>query len=231
MHRRPTIAVCAVVVVLAAVVALLARHAEQPAAADARAAVTATSVPTPAPSTVPSPPVVTTPTSPAASTAPSTAPTTPIAGGMPDPVGEVTGPAGACPGDGHGAVVDRAGQRAWLCDGATLAAELPITSAWTMPDAGTYAVYAKDLKAWSTFGGHASTMTHFVAFARGERTGARIAFHSVPTLADGAYAQPLQSVGDPSRRGESSGCIRLLPEDSVRVWDWLSIGDQVRVVS
>ena len=100
-----------------------------------------------------------------------------------------------------------------------------------MPDPGTYPVYAKDLAATSNFGGHFSRMTHFVAFTTGERTGARIAFHSVPTLNDATFVQSLDSVGDLGRRGESSGCIRVLPDDAVRIWDWLSIGDEVRVIS
>ncbi|MFM7252307.1 MAG: L,D-transpeptidase [Ilumatobacteraceae bacterium] len=31
--------------------------------------------------------------------------------------------------------------------------------------------------------------------------------------------------------GASAGCIRVLPDDAVRIWDWLSIGDLVRVIS
>ncbi len=141
------------------------------------------------------------------------------------------GSADACPDTDHGAIVDRAEQRAWLCDHGVAVAEMPITSAWTMPDPGTYPVYAKDLNASSTFGGHFSRMTHFVAFTAGKRTGARIAFHSVPTLNSGAFVQPLASVGELGRRGESSGCIRLLPDDATRVWAWLSVGDDVHVVS
>ena len=40
----------------------------------------------------------------------------------------------------------------------------------------------KSMHASSRFGGHYSTMTHFVAFTRGEKTGARVAFHTVPVL-------------------------------------------------
>jgi hypothetical protein len=53
----------------------------------------------------------------------------------------------------------------------------------------------------------------------------------VPKLSDGSYAQPLDSVGEASMRGQSHGCIRVLPDDSVKIWDWLSIGQQVRVIS
>ena len=64
-----------------------------------------------------------------------------------------------------------------------------------------------------------------------DRSRARIAFHSVPTLNDATFVQSLDSVGDLGRRGESSGCIRVLPDDAVRIWDWLSIGDEVHVIS
>ena len=57
----------------------------------------------------------------------------------------------------------------------------------------------QDMHTSSTFGGHYSTMTHFVAFTRGENTGARIAFHTVPVLRNGEYVQPLESVGTEER--------------------------------
>jgi hypothetical protein len=136
-----------------------------------------------------------------------------------------------CPASGHGAVIDRINQRGALCADGRITYRFPITSAWSQPDPGTYPVYAKDLHASSTFGGHYSTMTHFVAFTRGKYKGARIAFHSVPTLNDGSYVQPLDSVGTEAMHGKSSGCIRVLPNDSVTIWNWLAKGDKVRVIS
>jgi lipoprotein-anchoring transpeptidase ErfK/SrfK len=140
-------------------------------------------------------------------------------------------PGEGCPAVGPAAVVDRNAQRAWLCDSGQIVSTFPMTSAWTMPDPGTYAVYAKDMNASSNFGGHFSTMTHFVAFTYGKNTGARVAFHSMPVLTSGEFVQPLDSVGDRSRRGESSGCIRVLPDDAVRIWDSLAIGDAVVVLN
>jgi hypothetical protein len=140
-------------------------------------------------------------------------------------------PGEGCPTVGPAAVVDRNAQRAWLCDSGQIVSTFPMTSAWTMPDPGTYAVYAKDMNASSNFGGHFSTMTHFVAFTYGKNTGARVAFHSMPVLTSGEFVQPLESVGDRSRRGESSGCIRVLPDDAVRIWDSLAIGDAVVVLN
>jgi peptidoglycan hydrolase-like protein with peptidoglycan-binding domain len=136
-----------------------------------------------------------------------------------------------CATEGNSAVVDRFNQRAWLCDAGAITKVMPITSAWSQPDPGTYEVYAKDLNASSTLTGEYSTMTHFVAFTYGKFKGARIAFHSVPKYSDGEYVQPLDSVGTSELQGDSSGCIRVLPDDAELIWDWLDVGDTVTVVS
>ncbi|MBI4932862.1 MAG: murein L,D-transpeptidase [Actinobacteria bacterium] len=136
-----------------------------------------------------------------------------------------------CPSTGHGAIVDRANQRGALCENGAITYQFPLTSAWSQPDPGVYPVYAKDLNASSNFGGHYSTMTHFVAFTRGKYKGARIAFHSVPKLSNGDWVMPLDGVGTEQYHGESSGCIRVLPDDAVKIWDWLSSGDEVHVIS
>ena len=136
-----------------------------------------------------------------------------------------------CAETGRSAVVDRFNQRAWICDDGAITETFPITSAWSQPDPGTYEVYAKDMNASSTLTGEYSTMTHFVAFTYGKYQGARIAFHSVPTYSNGEYVQPLDSVGSDELRGDSSGCIRVLPEDAQMIWDLLDIGDTVIVAS
>jgi hypothetical protein len=132
---------------------------------------------------------------------------------------------------GHSAVIDRANQRTWLCNDGKVSATFVMTSAITQPDPGTYKVYAKDLNSSSLLTGKYSTMTHFVAFTYGKYTGARIAFHSIPQYSDGQYVQPLDSVGTAAKRGASSGCIRVLYDDSVRIWNWLAMGDPVIVIS
>jgi hypothetical protein len=136
-----------------------------------------------------------------------------------------------CPDTDRAVLVDRANQVGWFCADGKLTEEFPITSAWSQPDPGTYAVYAKDLNASSNLTGQYSTMTHFVAFTKGKYKGARIAFHSVPKYANGEYVQPLDSVGTEALHGASSGCIRVLPDDAVKIWDYLDIGDTVRVIS
>lgn len=139
--------------------------------------------------------------------------------------------ASQCPDTSHAALVDRANQVGWLCVDGALTESFPLTSAWSQPDPGTYEVYAKDLNASSTLTGQYSTMTHFVAFTKGKYRGARIAFHSVPKYSNGEYVQPLDSVGTEAQHGASSGCIRVLPDDAVMIWDHLAIGDKVRVIS
>ena len=136
-----------------------------------------------------------------------------------------------CPATPHAAVIDRDRQRAYLCDNGVALPEFVVTTAIGQPDPGTYPVYAKSMHASSRLGGHYSTMTHFVAFTRGEDTGARVAFHTVPVLRDGEYVQPLASVGTQLHFGDSAGCIRVLPEEGQVIWDWLQKGDEVRVVT
>ena len=136
-----------------------------------------------------------------------------------------------CPDTSHAAIVDRANQRGWLCADGALVTEFKLTSAWSQPDPGTYEVYAKDLNASSTISGSYSTMTHFVAFTRGKYKGARIAFHSMPKNSNGDYLQPLDTLGTEEAHGLSAGCIRVHPDDAVKIWDWLSMGDEVRVIS
>lgn len=128
-------------------------------------------------------------------------------------------------------VVDRDRQRSWFCEGTEVTHVFPVTTARSQPDPGVYEVYAKDMHTSSTFGGGYSTMTHFVAFTRGKFQGARVAFHSVPVYRDGSWVQPLESVGSPDRFGDSSGCIRALPADAEAIWDWLDVGDLVRVIT
>jgi hypothetical protein len=136
-----------------------------------------------------------------------------------------------CPESGRSAVVDRFNQRAWLCEDGAITEVMPMTSAITQPDPGTYQVYAKDLNASSNISGDYSEMTHFVAFTYGKYQGARIAFHSIPKYRNGEFVQPLDSVGTQELYGASSGCIRVLPEDAEMIWNWLDIGDTVKVVT
>jgi hypothetical protein len=137
----------------------------------------------------------------------------------------------SCPEAGHGAVIDRDAQRGWLCTNGIAEPKFPITTALTQPDPGRYRVYAKDRITTSTFGGHFSYLDNFVAFARGKYTGARVAFHAVPRTAQGRPYQPYDTVGSPDWHGASSGCIRVLPDQSAVIWNHLRIGDPVIVIT
>lgn len=137
----------------------------------------------------------------------------------------------SCPKTRHGAVVDRARQRAWLCDNGRPLSEFAITSAKDQPDPGKYKVYSKSVKAYSYASGSYTTMTYFTAFARGEKTGARVGFHSVPKYRSGAYIQPLSSVGSMEMFGKTAGCVRVRPTQAVTIFRWLRIGDSVVVIS
>ncbi len=229
-------AVAAVLAVLAAVVPLLVSLVHAGSAAGPAPTVSTTTTTTSsttsttrAPFTKLSVPAATSPSEPRMT--PSSEPDTvstkattlePAASGTLDP---------HCAAHGHSALVDRKRQRTWLCTDGRRGPEMPATTAWSMPDPGTYHVYAKDLNATSTFGGHFSRMTHFVAFSYGKRTKARVAFHSLPVLNNGQFVQPLDSVGDLRQRGESNGCIRVRPDDAVAIWDHLAIGDAVIVLN
>jgi hypothetical protein len=136
-----------------------------------------------------------------------------------------------CPDSGHAAVIDRTAQRAWLCDAGSAHPRFPITTALNQPDPGTYRVYGKSRLTTSTFGGHFSYLDNFVAFARGKFTGARVGFHAVPRRADGTPYQPYDTVGTPGWYGDSSGCIRVVPDQSRLIWDHLAIGDVVKVIT
>ena len=137
----------------------------------------------------------------------------------------------SCPATGRSAVIDRFNQRTWLCESGEITDVMPMTSALSQPDPGTYEVYAKDMNASSTLSGEYSEMTHFVAFTYGKYQGARIVFHSIPTYPNGEFIQPLDSVGTSALHGASSGCIRVLPDDAELIWNWLDVGDTVTVVT
>jgi hypothetical protein len=150
--------------------------------------------------------------------------------GTPRPTQAPPDPA-TCPATAHGAVVDRASQRAWLCTDGQIVRVMAVTTARDQPDPGVYPVYAEDLQTTSWAGGHTSILDRFVAFTRGKYEGARIGFHAVPHLRDGTLLQPLETVGTQALFGASSGCIRVRPADALAVWDHLAVGDEIHVIT
>jgi lipoprotein-anchoring transpeptidase ErfK/SrfK len=210
------------------------------ASVDASVDTTVDTVPT-ATTVTPTAPPVTRPatrqTSTTSTTTTTTTTTTAAAATVPTLPG-YSGPPGAlppdpatCPATAHGAVVDRELQRGWLCENGAITYVFPITTAISQPDPGEYPVYARDEQTRSRFGERPSTLDRFVAFTRGKYSGARIAFHAIPRFDDGTLAQPPEAIGALAWRGESAGCIRVLPDDAVRIWDWLQLDDVVHVVN
>jgi hypothetical protein len=129
-------------------------------------------------------------------------------------------------------VVDRAWQRAWLCDAGKISVVIPVTTARSQPDPGMYTVYDKDWDTFSDYSIRRSILDRFVAFAVGEDEGARVGFHAIPRYEDdGTPVQPAGSLGTLGRFGDSSGCIRLLPEHADLVWNFLQVDDAVLVIS
>lgn len=142
-------------------------------------------------------------------------------------IGPMQPSAADCPDTERGAVVYRPIQRAILCENGAISYVFPVTTGRVVPKPGEFVVSSRNTWVRSTVGGHVSTMTNFVAFTK---QSPRIAFHSVPKTLDGKWVQPLSSVGSLKKWGASSGCIRVLPEDSKRVWNFLRNGDKVRII-
>lgn len=94
------------------------------------------------------------------------------------------------------------------------------SAGYGLPPVGTHYVFARDLVAFGLNGGR---LDRFVAFYVTPR-GNRIAFHQFVN-------QSQQTVGDLDQRGQSAGCLRVLPQDSLLVWEFLQIGDPVVVIS
>ena len=132
-----------------------------------------------------------------------------------------------CPSTRRGAVVYRPIQRGMLCDRGAIIHTFPVTTGRVVPLPGEFTISSRNTVVRSTEGGHVSILKNFVAFTKGSP---RIAFHSVPTLRDGSLVQPLSSVGERERWGTSAGCIRVLPDDSKRIWQFLRNGDKVRLI-
>lgn len=125
---------------------------------------------------------------------------------------------------GHGAVVDKAAQRFWLCDNSTpITGSLKMTTAsagYGLPPLGKHSVFSKDVRG---YGAHGEVLHRFVSFYRTAR-GNRIGFHQY-------VDQDPATVGDLDQRGASAGCLRVSTDDSWTVWEHLSVGDTVIVIT
>jgi hypothetical protein len=143
-----------------------------------------------------------------------------IANDPPSPP-RLPGPSCAAAPTGRAALVDRVGQRMWLCsDGVAVTGLLPFTAGpIAAAPAGSYRVFFR-ADPWY---GSGYTLRRFVAFTRGVH-GGRVAFHQY-------VAMPESMVGSEAYRNSSHGCFRLRASDSVRVWNFLGYGDRVIVLN
>jgi hypothetical protein len=140
--------------------------------------------------------------------------------------------ANGCTGRGHSIVIDRARQRAWLCDGSRQVGQrFPITTQRYQPNPATYRVFSKSPAVRITFNGRAAVLDWWVGFTYGRFTGRTIGLHGVPRYVRGGYGQPLSTVGTMAWFGRTGGCIRLVPAQARVVYGWLSIGSRVVVIS
>ena len=122
---------------------------------------------------------------------------------------------------GRAALVDRVTQVAWLCrDGLAISGYLPFT-AGPIEDApkGEYRVFFKR-HPWH---GGGYDLQRFTAFTRGNE-GGRVAFHRFVEM-------PESAVGSEEYRNQSSGCFRMRTKDAITIWNFLQIGDRVRVLN
>lgn len=122
---------------------------------------------------------------------------------------------------GRAAIVDRIAQHMWLCDDGVAVTDLmPFTAGYVQAaPAGEYRVFFRRDPWWGS--GH--TLRRFVAFTRGQR-GGRVAFHQY-------VGMPAAMIGSEQYRNSSAGCFRLGADDSVTVWNFLRVGDPVRVLN
>ena len=117
-------------------------------------------------------------------------------------------------------VVDRAGQRVFLCGehGAILKTYSCATGSY-YPTVGIFQVSEKIPSAKSLF--DESRFSFFTVFQNSEK-GAKVGFHSIPVFPDGRLAGGL---GQPN----SHGCVRLAYEDAKFLYEWAGLGTKVIV--
>lgn len=98
---------------------------------------------------------------------------------------------------------------------------------WKTP-VGDYRVLFKNRVATTVDGGVFYHLPYFVSY--GPVPGhTNIGFHEVPVTPKGRHIQPPASVGEDSSRYASHGCQRLRSTDAKAVWEFATVGTQVRV--
>jgi len=117
-------------------------------------------------------------------------------------------------------VVDRAGQRVFLCGehGAVLKT-YPCATGSYYPTVGVFQVSEKIPSAKSLFDD--SRFSFFTVFQLAQKW-AKVGFHSIPVFPDG---RPAGGLGQPN----SHGCVRLSYEDAKFLYEWARVGTTVIV--
>ncbi len=125
-------------------------------------------------------------------------------------------------GTGQRVVYSDTAQRVWLVrDDGAIERTYRVSGKRNTPRPGTYQVFSKSEKAFSTGG---VTMRYMVRFTYG-RTMA-IGFHDIPRDRRGRPLQTAAQLGS----YRSQGCVRQVAADAKYLYDWAKIGTTVVVV-
>ena len=128
----------------------------------------------------------------------------------------------AASGEGRRIVYSGGAQRVWLvAEDGTVDRTYRVSGKRGTPRPGTYRVFSKSEKAFSTGG---VTMRWMVRFTRGSRLA--IGFHDIPRSRSG---RPLQSEAQLGTY-RSHGCVRQSTADARALYDWAPLGTTVVVV-
>jgi lipoprotein-anchoring transpeptidase ErfK/SrfK len=119
---------------------------------------------------------------------------------------------------------ERTPQHAWLIDGhGKVVRDFAVSGRKDWPRTGTYRVFSKSPRSWSTTYG--VSFRWMVRFAQGHN--ASIGFHTIPRYPSGKKMQRLNQLGQPVGRG---GCPHSADADAKFLYRWATIGTKVVVV-
>jgi hypothetical protein len=148
-----------------------------------------------------------------------------VAGTATPPAPEAMRPVPKRSGDGRRIVYsERTPQHAWLVDArGRVVRDFPVSGRKDWPRPGTYRVFSKSPRSYSTTYG--VSFRWMVRFAHGHS--ASIGFHTIPRYRSGRLMHPLSKLGKPVGRG---GCPHSADPDARFLYRWAGIGATVVVV-
>ena len=122
-------------------------------------------------------------------------------------------------------IYGRGAQRVWLVEvDGSLLDTYPVSGRANNPRPGTYAVFSKSPKAWSSGG---ATMDHMVRFAHGQFSDLSIGFHAIPRSGNGKPVQSESELG----QFRSLGCVRQRDDKARQLYEWAPVGTPVVVLA